>query len=337
MVRKLGCGCGALLVLLVVAAAALWIWKPWTQMVPLEMVEPDEQVGSRIDTGDVLGNYYPARGAINGPGVLVIGGSEGGLGDEMSRLSRALQNDGFSVLHLSYWRAPGQPERLEGIPLETFQRGLALLRAQPEVDPSRTAMMGWSRGSEATQLVAIRDPSLKAIVLGMPGNAVWPGFSWEAPWEQYGSAWTWRGEALPYLDMSEVRMFGRDSDAINRDLMELHEQQPDAVIPIEEVGAPVLIICGEADSVWQSCPVARKIEERAKAEGKEDVRLLAYMDAGHFAYGAPVSTVRSSRSWTGWAGRPRAMPTPCAKATAKSCASSAMRWGMGPDGPARAS
>ena len=54
MVRKLGCGCGALLVLLVVAAAALWIWKPWTQMVPLEMVEPDEQVGSRIDTGDVL-------------------------------------------------------------------------------------------------------------------------------------------------------------------------------------------------------------------------------------------------------------------------------------------
>ena len=287
--KKLGCGCGVLIVLLIVAAAAIWIWKPWAQMVPLEMVEPDEQVGERIDTGDVLGNFYPAKGSNNGPGILLVGGSEGGLGDEMSRLAQALQSDGFSVLHLSYWRAPGQPERLEGIRLETFQRGLAWLRAQPQVDSSRLAMMGWSRGSEATQLMAIRNPSIKAIVLGMPGNAVWPGFSWDAPWQQFGAPWTWEGEALPYLDTSGVQMFGRDMDEVNRDLVALQEQQPDAVIPIEEVGVPVLMICGEADSVWASCPMARKIEERAAASGKDDVQLLAYMDAGHYGYGAPVS------------------------------------------------
>lgn len=286
--KKIGCGCGVLVLLLVAAIAAIWIWKPWAQLVPLEMVEPEAQVGERIDTRDVLGNFYPAKGVSNGPAVLLIGGSEGGLGSDMTRLARALQADGYSVLHQSYWRAPGQPEVLEGIPLETFQRGLAWLRARPEVDPSRMAMMGWSRGSEATQLLAIRDSSIKAIVLGMPGNAVWPGFTWDAPWEQYGSPWTWRGEEFAFLDMSGVQMFGGDPEEISRELVALQDEQPDTVIPIEEVDVPVLMICGEADIVWASCAMGRKIEERASEAGKEDVTLLAYADAGHYAYGAPV-------------------------------------------------
>ncbi|MBB3035138.1 acyl-CoA thioester hydrolase/BAAT C-terminal domain-containing protein [Alteriqipengyuania lutimaris] len=287
--KKIGCGCGGLVLLLLLAAIGIWLWKPWAQLVPLEMVEPEPSVGERVDTDDVLGNFYPARGVENGPAILLIGGSEGGLGSDMTRLARALQADGFSVLHQSYWRAPGQPERLEGIPLETFQRGLAWLRTRPEVDPSRLAMMGWSRGSEATQLLAMRDESIRAVVLGMPGNAVAPGFTWDAPWKQYGSPWTWRGEAFDYLDMSEVQMFGRDMDEVGRDLMALQDEQPEAIIPIEEVGVPVLMICGEADGVWASCPMARKIEERADANGKDDVRLLAYADAGHYGYGAPVS------------------------------------------------
>ncbi|GAB5349506.1 acyl-CoA thioester hydrolase/BAAT C-terminal domain-containing protein [Alteriqipengyuania sp. 357] len=287
--KKIGCGCGGLVLLLVLAAIAIWTWKPWASMVPLEMVEPEAARGQRVDTGDVLGNYYPAKGVENGPGILLIGGSEGGLGSDMTRLALALQADGFSVLQQSYWRAPDQPERLEGVPLETFQRGLAWLRARPEVDPARTAMMGWSRGSEATQLIAIRDPRLKAIVLGMPGNAVWPGFTWEEPWKQLGSPWTWRGEDLPYLDTSGVQMFGADREQVAQDLLALQDAQPDAVIAVEEIGAPILMICGEADNVWASCPMARKIEKRAGTNGKEDVTLLAYAGAGHYGYGAPVS------------------------------------------------
>ena len=287
--KKIGCGCLMLLLLLAAAVAAIWIWKPWASLVPLEMVEPEAQVGERIDAGDVLGNFYPAKGANNGPGILLIGGSEGGLGSDMTRLALALQKDGYSVLHQSYWRAPGQPERLEGIPLETFQRGLAWLRARPEVDPSRTAMMGWSRGSEVTQLIAMRDRSLKAIVLGMPGNAVWPGFSWDEPWRQFGSPWTWRGENLVHLDTSGVQMFGGDPEAIGKELLALQDEQPEALLPIEDVRVPVLMICGEADNVWASCAMGRKIEQRAEAEGKEDVTLLAYTDAGHYGYGAPVS------------------------------------------------
>ena len=286
--KKIGCGCGGLLLLVAAAAVAIWIWKPWASIVPLEMIEPEAEVGERVDTGDVLGNFYPADGASNGPGVLLVGGSEGGLGSDMTRLARALQDDGFSVLHVSYWRAPGQPERLEGIKLETFQRGLAWLRARPEVDPSGTAMMGWSRGTEAVQLVAIRDSSIKAIVLGQPSSVVTPGFSWDEPWNQFGSPWTWRSEDLPFLDLEGVQLLGGDMDAAQREIFERAKQNPDAVIPIAEVGAPVLMICGESDSLWPSCAMGRAIADRAAEAGKEDVRLLAYNDAGHYGFGAPV-------------------------------------------------
>ncbi len=288
LARKIGCGCGGLLLLLIVVGAAIWVWKPWTMIAPLEMVEPEAEVGERVDTGDVLGNFYPADRANGGPGVLLVGGSEGGLGSDMTRLARALQDDGFSVLHLSYWRAPGQPDRIEGIRLEAFQRGLAWLRARPEVDPSRTAIMAWSRGTEAAQLLAIRDRSVKALVLGMPGNAVAPAFGWDEPWDQSGSPWSWRGEDLETLDLSGVQTIGGNMDEAAREIMAREKEQPGAVIPIAEVRAPVLMICGEADRVWPSCAMGRAITDAAAQAGKDDVRLLAYPDAGHYAFGAPV-------------------------------------------------
>ena len=284
-------GCLGLFALLVVAVVGIWLWKPWASMVPAVMSEPAPS-GQRVTEGDILGNYYPAAGGTRGPGVLVIGGSEGALGKEMTRLAKALQADGFSVLHQSYWRAPGQNPALERIPLETFTKGLAWLRARPEVDPARTAMMGWSRGSEAAQLTAIRDPQLKAIVLGMPGSAVWPGFSWDAPWKGLETAWTWQGKDLPYLDWSEHMVFFGGEEAIaeaNRKILAMQDDHPETLIPVEEAQAAVLMICGEADNVWQSCPMARRQLDRAKAAGKDDVSLLAYESAGHLAYGAPVA------------------------------------------------
>ena len=283
-------GCLGLLAALVLAAIGIWIWKPWNSMVPALMSDPAPQ-GERIEEGGLLGNYYPAKSAMPGPAILVIGGSEGALGAEMTRLAKALNAEGFSVLHQSYWRAPGQAQKLERIPLERFMEGLAFLRSRPEVDGERMAMMGWSRGSEATQLVAIRDPQIKAIVLGMPGSAVWPGFSWETPWAEFETAWTWQGKDLPYLDFSELRsLFGDEEEfaETKRKILAMQDDYPETTIPVDEVQAAVLMICGGRDIVWDSCPMAERQLKRLQAAGREDAELLAYEDAGHYAYGAPV-------------------------------------------------
>ena len=283
-------GCFGLIAFLVVAAVAIWIWKPWASAVPATMSDPAPQ-GERIEDGELIGNYFPANGPQPGPGVLIIGGSEGALGAEMNDLAKALHADGYSVLHQSYWRAPGQTQKLERIPLELFVNALTWLRDRPEVDPERVAMMGWSRGSEATQLVAVRDPQLKAIVLGMPGSAVWPGFSWEAPWAGFDTAWTWQGEDLPFLDWREHMVFFGDEEdyaEANRKILAMQDDYPDTVIPVEQASAAVLMICGEQDIIWQSCPMARRQLDRAKAEGKDNIELLSFEDAGHLGFGAPL-------------------------------------------------
>ena len=62
---------------------------------------------------------------------------------------------------------------------------------------------------------------------------------------------------------------------------------PGAIIPVERISARVLLICGEADNLWPSCPMARQMEARANRYDHPAVTLLAYRDAGHAVSGIP--------------------------------------------------
>jgi uncharacterized protein len=64
--------------------------------------------GAPVDDG-LFGNYFPAP--ARDPGILMLGGSEGGLTQAAAATARELQSEGFSVLQLSYFRAPGQNPR----------------------------------------------------------------------------------------------------------------------------------------------------------------------------------------------------------------------------------
>jgi dienelactone hydrolase len=64
-------------------------------------------------------------------------------------------------------------------------------------------------------------------------------------------------------------------------------QHPGAAIPIERTAAPVLLVCGEADTLWPSCPMARQLVRRARGHGRPAITLLAYPGAGHRVLGQP--------------------------------------------------
>jgi dienelactone hydrolase len=209
------------------------------------------------------GSYYTrAQFAERAPAILLLGGSEGGL--PSGRLLTMLAARGFPTLSLAYFRAPGLPQTLANIPLEYFEKALTWLRAQPEVDPNRIAVIGVSYGSQAAQLLGVHYPSLvSAVVASVPSNVATCGLPWCS-----GPAWTYGGQPVPY-----TQEFDNPYPA----------DHPDAVIQDERIRGPLFLICGGHDLVWFSCPYARAIMSRLASfdHPYHDV-LYAYGRAGHF-------------------------------------------------------
>lgn len=265
-----------------IAAALLGLAAPALAqpsfMPPVQVTDPAPD-GRRVEADGLLGNYYPAK--AKGPAILLLGGSEGGLGIGAARQAQALQAAGFSVLHLSYYRAPGQPEVLALVPLELFDRALGWLGKQPEVDPKRLGVIGGSKGAEAALLVAARRPDLRAIVAGMPSSVVWPGISWTGA--ETRSTWSAGGKPLPALAYGGFTPGGTIEAIYTAGLASL-PQRPETRIPVERIKAAILLVCGEADTLWPSCPMARHITAKVPS-----AQLLAYKDAGHAVFGPPLA------------------------------------------------
>jgi hypothetical protein len=278
--RRIGIGCGLILLLIVSAAILAPYFQPW--MPALQMAEPGPS-GRRITADGLVGNYFPAAGGRRQPAILLLGGSEGALGEAGKRSALALQGQGFTVLQLAYYRAPGQSRHLKNVPIEYFDTALRWLARQPEADPERIALLGASKGAEAALLVAARHPEIDAVVAGMPSSVVWPAISFIGGTD---SSWSEKGRPMPPLP------FGGFSGSPS--IKSLYENglkrvaaHPEALIPVERISAPILLICGEADALWPSCAMARQVRDRARRHGRPPVTLLAYPDAGHSVLGQP--------------------------------------------------
>ncbi len=257
-----------------------------TRIPPVQVAAPGD-TGRRITDDGLLGNYFPARRSA--PAVLLLGGSEGGLGPDWTNLSKAMQSEGFSVLQLSYFRGPEQNTRLELIPLEYFATALRWLRQQPEVDPARVAIVGFSKGAEAALLVAVRHPDVKAIVAAMPSSVVWPGIAWEETTRPMSSSWSEHGKPLPDLPHVPFDANKGGTMANNyRASLGAFAQHPEAIIPVERITGRLMLVCAEDDRISPSCPMTRQIEQRLLEHGRPSALVFAYKAAGHPAFGLPL-------------------------------------------------
>jgi dienelactone hydrolase len=222
------------------------------------VIERDIRLGAAGFYGDF---FVPAHPRRRNPGVLVFGGSGGGL--DTSSQAALLASRGFPALALAYFGEPGLPQSLSRIPLDYFVRALQWLQRQEEVDPERLVVEGSSRGSEAALLLGVHYPALvHAVIALVPSNAAICSFP-----RCDGPAWLLHGTALPY-----THDFDNPHPADN----------PAAVIQVERIRGPLFLDCGGADRVWVSCAYAQAIVARLVAHhvGFRHV-LLRFPAAGH--------------------------------------------------------
>jgi dienelactone hydrolase len=219
----------------------------------------------RPKTDGFYGDFFaPRTTARRRPGILLFGGSEGGLSTTADAALYA--SHGYPTLALAYFGEPGLPTDLHDIPLEYFAKALRWLARQPGVDPSKLVVNGVSRGSEAAQLLGIDYPQLVHAVIAMvPGSGSScgiPRFNGRVGSARcIGAAWTFRGKPVPYS-----------------------LQGPATPYPFrdERIDGPIFLDCGAADQLWPSCPMARAIVVRlALHHFGQRVSFLYYQHAGH--------------------------------------------------------
>ncbi|BBB07280.1 acyl-CoA thioester hydrolase/BAAT C-terminal domain-containing protein [Sphingopyxis sp. EG6] len=282
---------------LVVVGAGGAAWMIVQPPKPARIVDAGP-TGQRVANNGILANYFPAQGSDPSPAILLLGGSEGGLGKDMHALALLLQAQGYHTLQLAYHNAPGKSAKLKNIPLEDFYKALDWLKRQPQVDPNRIGIVGYSKGAEAGLVVATRYPGIRAAVLGMPSSVVWDGMSGENYLlGSFSSSWSEKGEPLPHLAYKGRPGADGLMPVFVNGLKEV-SANPAAVIPVEKFEGKLMLICGEAEKLWPSCPMTDQIVARAAKNAAPAPVVLRYKDAGHGVMGAPFTDAKTRRSWT---------------------------------------
>ena len=230
-------------------------------------VSPSRDVQARRIRQPFFGEFFsPAKTGSRRPGILVFGGSEGGL--STTGIAQLYASHGYPTLALAYFDEPGLPRNLVRIPLEYFATALHWLGRQPGVASSKLAVEGISRGSEAAQLLGIHYPQLVHAVIAMvPSNGAVCGitrFTGTGGGQCIGAAWAFGGKEIPYEHVgSQYTLYP---------------------FPDERINGPVFLDCAGADQLWPSCPMAQAIVSRLHAHHfRHAVTFLDFPDAGHGA------------------------------------------------------
>jgi dienelactone hydrolase len=229
------------------------------------------------------------------PGVLALGGSDGGTPEYFLKL---LVPEGFAVLALQYWGTQETQLSMTDIPLERLEAGLRWLIGRPEAIAvnGRVGVVGASRGAELALLSATTFPDLVGpVVAYTPSSVVWQGIDFTLPQGRMRSSWSHRGAPIPYVPypgdvapthsergFSMLPVFERG--------LENREAVAQAAIRVERATGPLLLVSGGDDKVWSAGRMSEMVVDRMRQHDRGDhVRHLHFPRAGHmlFPYSRP--------------------------------------------------
>ncbi len=217
------------------------------------------------------------------PGVIMVGGSNGGLAIDGPAL---LASHGYAVLSLGYFAMPGLPANLIEIPLEYFGRAITWMRRNPHVAPGGLAIVGISRGGELVLLLGSIFPEVTAVVAYVPSGVVWPGLGGNPRTPQ--SAWTLGGRPVPYVEPApqDPAIWSKPPTAFTpwfRECLKNQASVERAAIAVEKINGPVLMFSGTDDQMWPSLNLADLAVRRLLARDfPHHFEHISYAGAGHF-------------------------------------------------------
>jgi dienelactone hydrolase len=232
-----------------------------------------------------LATFYKPQGKSPRAGIILVGGSSGGIGWQR-QVASMLASHGYCALALAYFNIEGLSPNLEKIPLEYFEKAINWMSANPAVDKKRLAVIGVSKGGELALLLGSHFPQLKAIIGYVPSSVVFQSiiFQKQTTPDPMTSSWTLNGEDVPFVPYAASEKYQK-----SRRLVDLYDATLEnraaaekAVIKVEKIEGAVLLISGGDDAVWPSKRMSEEVMARLKQHNHRFAsKHLAYPEAGH--------------------------------------------------------
>ncbi|MCO7188381.1 MULTISPECIES: acyl-CoA thioester hydrolase/BAAT C-terminal domain-containing protein [unclassified Pseudoalteromonas] len=229
-----------------------------------------------MEKDGLVGKFHSSDSTEQRIGVLVLGGSEGGLPE---KLAQPIIEAGHPTLALAYFKSKGLPQELEKIPLEYFTKAKSWLQSQRKVFPDKLILVGWSKGAEAALLLATRDPQISKVVAIAPSSVVWAGILKD--WQKVpASSWTEQGKALPHVPFKPSGPVNGLRDLYTQSLSNRADADL-ADIPVTAIRAQVTLMSGEKDTIWPAPQMAETICNKMNAKRAGQCEHLYYEGLDH--------------------------------------------------------
>jgi len=248
----------------------------------------------KVAENGLVGALYLPSVTGRRPAVIVVGGSDGGLGSALM-YGEPIARSGFVALCLAYFAMDGLPRHLSEIPLEYFGKAIDWLRVHPRVDRDRVGIFGSSRGGEAALVVAATFPSIRAVIANVPSHVVWQGINPDPAVKK--SSWTFGGTPLPFASLVPPRegMTWREWFLAS---LEEGLVPREAAIPVERINGPILFVTGTEDAVWPCSTMVDCAMERLQQHGfRFAAEHARYEGAGHAILTPPYRVGPVENPW----------------------------------------
>lgn len=298
-----------------------------TTVVRRQLAADVTQIAVEDHDEELVGDLFVPPGDGPHPGVLLLGGSGGGIPSGVR--AKVLASRGYAVLALAYFQPSDigadtgdedrsldrLPETMVEVPLSYFDHAVAWLADHEAV--ADVGVVGGSRGSEPAVLTAARNDAVSSVVVSAPLAYAFCTFEREA----FGDpAWVDDDEPVPYLtnefrfgsigmfvrifwlaftggDISYARSFRRaveNASASDREA---------AALPVEEADAPFFFVSGGDDELGPSEYMGRTLVDRLdEHEYDHEYSHHSYPAAGHVV-SVPYTPVRGREAGDPMVGR----------------------------------
>ena len=209
-----------------------------------------------VDENGLAGTLFLPSSNDPAPGLLCIGGSDGRVPLQQAAM---FASHGYVAFALACFGIGSLPNELVAVPLEYFEDATKWLQNHNAVAKNPIGAVGYSRGGELALLLGATIPQIRTVISYVGSGYTHGGIESASAVDK--AAWTYQGKPLPVY---------------NKDVPE------EAIIQVEHINGPVLLISGQDDQVWSSSELSEAALKRLQVyEHPFYDQHLSYEGAGH--------------------------------------------------------